>query len=130
MPTLVTGGLGFVGINLVRTLAAEGETVLCADYVTPDEPSRRFLAPVAERVVHLTADLTARGALAAAVAEAGVSPDGIIHAAALTAMTLAVERDAAGLLVATNIGGTMEALELAAAHGCRRFVYVSSAAAL
>ena len=130
MPTLVTGGLGFVGINLVRALAAEGENVLCADYIPPDEPSLRFLAPVAARVVHVTADLTVRGALAAAVAATGLSLDGVIHAAALTAMTLDVERDSAGLLVATNIGGTMEALELAAAGRCRRFVYVSSAAAL
>jgi nucleoside-diphosphate-sugar epimerase len=130
MPVLVTGGLGFVGINLVLALADEGETVVCADLGPPDEAARRFLAPVADRVVHVVADLTARGALAAAVAECGVALDGVIHAAALTATTLAVERDSAGLLVATNIGGTMEALGLAAAQRCRRFVYVSSPSAL
>jgi nucleoside-diphosphate-sugar epimerase len=62
MPILVTGGLGFVGINLVRMLADEGETVVCADLGLPDEAARRFLAPVADRVVHVAADLTARGA--------------------------------------------------------------------
>jgi nucleoside-diphosphate-sugar epimerase len=130
MPVLVTGGLGFVGINLVRALAGEGETVVCADLHPPDAAARRFLAPVADRVVHVAADLTVRGALAAAVAESGVAIDGVIHAAALTATTLAVERDAAGLLVATNIGGTMEALELAAARRCRRVVCISSPSAL
>lgn len=130
MPILITGGLGFVGINVVRALADAGETVVCADLGPPDEAARHFLAPVAGRVVHVTADLTVRGALAAAVAASGVAIDGVIHAAALTATTLAVERDSAGLLVATNIGGTMEALELAAAHRCRRFVYVSSSAVI
>lgn len=130
MAILVTGGLGFVGINVVRALAGAGETVACADLVPPDEAARRFLAPVAGRVIHVSADLTVRGALAAAVAASGVALDGVIHAAALTATTLAVERDSAGLLVATNLGGTMEALELAAAHRCRRFVYVSSSAAI
>ena len=49
MPILVTGGLGFVGINLVRALAAEGETVICADLGTPDAAARRFLAPAGDR---------------------------------------------------------------------------------
>jgi nucleoside-diphosphate-sugar epimerase len=130
MPVLVTGGLGFVGINLVRALADGGEMVVCADLGLPDEAARCFLAPVAGRAVHIAADLTVRGALAAAVTKSGIAIDGVIHAAALTATTLEVERDSAGLLVATNIGGTMEALELAAARRCRRFVYVSSAAAI
>lgn len=131
MHILVTGGLGFVGINLVRALAEAGDRVICADRGAVDAAARAFLAPVAGRIIHVAADLAERGALAAAVTASVAGPiEAVVHAAAVTATTLEVERDDAGLLVATNIGGTMEALELAVAHRCRRFLYVSSPAAI
>ncbi|MFN8539219.1 MAG: NAD-dependent epimerase/dehydratase family protein [Thermomicrobiales bacterium] len=129
MPILITGGLGFVSINVVRRSRKR---------------ARRSSAPISRRRTDGAAlpraggradgprcgrPDSARGTGGGGRCERGGDRRGD-HAAALTATTLAVERDSAGLLVATNVGGTMEALELAAAHRCRRFVYVSSSAVI
>src|SRR5262249_12017035 len=102
MRVLVTGGLGFVGINLVRALAESGDSVICADLGEPDAAARAFLAPMARRITHVAADLATRGALASAVAAMETGPiEAVAHTAAVTATTIEVERDDAGLLIAT-----------------------------
>ena len=45
MTTLVTGGSGFVGSNIVRQLALEGHTVLSMDLNPPDALVQKYLAP-------------------------------------------------------------------------------------
>jgi nucleoside-diphosphate-sugar epimerase len=125
---LVTGAAGFVGLNVARQLALAGDEVLAVARTAPDAWATSFLADVTERVNWRRADLTQRGALAAALAHDAF--DAVVHAAVLTATTAQVEREQSVEIVQTNVGGTLEALDVAQHHACRRYVYVSSSAAL
>ena len=66
MRILLTGSLGFVGINLARYLAGQpGVFVVAADLTAPDERAIAFLAPVRSQleIVHL--DVTDRAEFSA-----------------------------------------------------------------
>ena len=128
MGVLVTGAHGFVGLNVVRTLAESGVRVFALGRREPDAWVRRFLAGVEDQVDHRIADLTQPGQLARALTHHDVNA--VVHAAVVTATTPEVEREQAAWIVAVNTAGTVEALELAVAKGARRFVYVSSPSAL
>ena len=45
MSTLVTGGTGFIGSNVVKTLAEKGHYIVSFDLVAPDELLQRYLDP-------------------------------------------------------------------------------------
>jgi nucleoside-diphosphate-sugar epimerase len=128
MRMLVTGAAGFVGLNVARQLALAGDDVLAVARNAPDGWATSFLADVTTRVNWRRADLTQRGALAAALAHDDF--DAVVHAAVLTATTAQVEREQSVEIVQVNVGGTLEALDVAREHACRRFIYVSSSAAL
>lgn len=128
MRCVVTGALGFVGLNLVRRLAARGLDVIAVGRREPDEWVTRFLRDERQRVAFRVADLAVPGALQSALDTEQL--DVLIHAAVITATTGQVERDASLAIVATNVGGTMEALDVARRHGVSRFVYVSSPSAI
>lgn len=83
MHILLTGAFGFVGVSVVRWLAAQPNvTVAAADVRIPDAPSLAFLAPVLPRVRVLALDVTDRAAVQAVIA--AEQPTHVIHAAALT----------------------------------------------
>jgi nucleoside-diphosphate-sugar epimerase len=128
MRALVTGASGFVGLNVTLALAEQGHDVVAVGRVAPDEWVTTFLRGVRERVEFVAADVSRLGELARALGKRRL--DTLVHAAVVTATTAEVERDAAREIVAVNIGGTIEALELARSTGARRFVYVSSPAAI
>ncbi len=110
---LVTGGAGFLGINLIRYLLQRGYRAVSVDVADFDYPERDD-----PRVRLVTADIRDREALAAAMA--GV--DLVVHCAA--ALPLYKPED----IYTTDVVGTRNVLETAAAAGVKRVVHISSTA--
>jgi nucleoside-diphosphate-sugar epimerase len=126
MKILVTGGVGFVGINLVRWLAEElpAAEVLAGDILAPEAAAAAFLAPVAARARVLRLDVTDREALARLVRDERVTH--LVHAAAATPGEER-ERAAPTSIVDLNLGGAVNALAVAAAApGVERALLLSS----
>jgi len=109
---LVTGGTGFVGANLVRTLVQRGEDVHVL--LRRDSPRWR-LAGLEHRVGLHVADLRDRESVRRALAAA--RPRATVH--------LAVSREPA-TLAGDNVSATRNLLEAAAEHDVARFVHAGS----
>jgi nucleoside-diphosphate-sugar epimerase len=109
---LITGGSGFLGINLVRHLLAKGETDLRSLDLAP------FDYPERGRVDIRAGDIRDPAAVAAAMR--GVN--WVVHTAA--ALPLYRKED----ILSTDVDGTRNLLAAAAAAGVERFVHVSSTA--
>jgi UDP-glucose 4-epimerase len=113
---LVTGGSGFIGRRLVRTLRAAGAEVTVADKRPfPDGEG------AASRVPQVLGDLREPSVLAHAVQP---GTDVIIHLAALTRVLDSIQ-DPAGTH-ATNVDVTAALLEQARLHGIPAFVFAST----
>jgi len=108
---LVTGGAGFLGINLARYLLAKGQEVTSLDVADFDYPERG-------RIREVRGDIRRREDVEQAMEGAEV----VVHTAA--ALPLYSERD----ILTTDIDGTRMVIETARARGVRRFVHVSSTA--
>jgi nucleoside-diphosphate-sugar epimerase len=108
---LVTGGAGFLGINLIRYLLARGHAVTSLDR----EP---FGYPEAGSIREVRGDIRDPEAVRRALA--GV--DVVVHGAA--ALPLYAEQE----ILSTDIGGTRTVVEQAVRAGVERFVHISSTA--
>ena len=124
MATLVTGGTGFVGVNIVKTLAQQGHEVVSLDLVAPDTLVKRYVEPWAERVSFIQGDILSKGDLELAAAQHNI--DKIVHAAVFTGITREVETQRSRSIVDINWEGTANLLELARGLSLERFMYVSS----
>lgn len=111
--SLVTGARGFVGLWLVRALAARGDRVVATDLEAPAElpPEVRFVA----------ADLRDPAAVGLLCQQA--RPDAVFHSASV----VHTRHFGADSLRAINVDGTRTLLEAAEAAAATRFIYVSSA---
>jgi nucleoside-diphosphate-sugar epimerase len=108
---LITGGAGFLGINLCRYLLARGYTVRSMD-IAP------FAYPERGAVQEMQADIRDKEAVAAAMR--GMTY--VVHCAA------ALPRSTPAEIFSTNIEGTRILLDYAQRYGVARFVYISSTA--
>ncbi len=119
MRTIVTGGAGFIGSNLVDALLARGDEVVVVDDLST---GRRENVPAKVRLVELD------------LAEAGVAdvfddvrPEVCFHLAAQADVRVSVERPERD--AAVNVLGTIRVLEAARRHGTQ-IVFSSTGGAI
>lgn len=108
---LITGGSGFLGINLIRLLLARGHTVTSLDIAEFDYPER-------DRINAILGDIRHRGDVDLAMR--GV--DIVVHTAA--ALPLYSPED----IRTTDLDGTHTVLTSAEQHKLQRFIHISSTA--
>lgn len=125
MTTLVTGGTGFVGINIVKVLAERGHEVICFDRVAPQALHHEFVKLWADRITFFQGDLRDQEDLNKFTGH-GITK--IVHAAALTGIFFGIETERSREVVDINFMGTTNVLELARQLPIERFLYVSSGA--
>jgi len=108
---LITGGAGFLGINLCRFLLARGYAVRSLDIAPFDYPERTAVDAIRGDV---------RDPAAVARAMQGVSS--VVHAAAALPLSSPEE------IHSTDVEGTRIVLEAAAQSNVPRFIFISSTA--
>ncbi|MED5207570.1 MAG: NAD(P)-dependent oxidoreductase, partial [Chloroflexota bacterium] len=127
MVTLVTGGTGFVGANIVKDLASNGHQVLSLDINGPDKLLNDFLGKAANNITFIQGDIVDAGMLSDLNEKHQIEK--IVHAAVYTVNREALEIERSRDVVAINLEGTANVLELARNQRVNRFIYVSSGAA-
>lgn len=118
---LVTGGAGFIGSHIVRSLVADVLPVRVLDDFSTGQ--RRNLADVADRVEVTEGSICD----AAAVGSAMRGVETVFHLAARSSVPRSVEQPRE--TNETNVNGTLNLLLAARDAGVRRFVYSSSSSA-
>jgi nucleoside-diphosphate-sugar epimerase len=117
----ITGGTGFIGSRLVRALLADGYEVgvLVREGSDPSRPGW-----TGGRLSVFTGDVRDSAAVFRSVGE--FAPDAILH----LVTTYAVEHSSAdiGVMMDTNVKGTVSLLEAAKEHGVSFFVNTSTCA--
>jgi UDP-glucose 4-epimerase len=125
MKTLVTGGAGFIGSNLVDALVARGDNVAVIDNLATGkrENLEHAIANGAELI-----ELDVRDAEAVAAAVERVVPEVIFHLAAQIDVRKSVADPAHDSRV--NVEGTINVLAAAQASGVRRLINTSTGGAI
>ena len=108
---LISGGAGFLGINLCRHLLALGHEVVSLDIADFDYPER-------EKIQEIRGDIRDRATVDGAMA--GV--DHVVHAAAALPLYPPAE------IRTTDVDGTRNMIDSARRHEVARFVHISSTA--
>ena len=125
MRSLVTGGAGFIGSNLVDALLARGDEVTVVDDLSTGRRGNLDGALAAgARLAEL--DIRDAGALAALAAER--QPETVFHLAAQIDVRKSLEDPAFD--AAVNVGGTANVLDAARGAGTERIVFVSTGGAI
>jgi UDP-glucose 4-epimerase len=118
--TLVTGGAGFIGANLVRRLLASGHQVRVLDLLVTGD--RDYLAGL--DVDFVEGDIRDRDVVAGALQ--GI--DQVVHLAASGSVIASIEDPAANF--STNVDGTFAVLDETRKAGIERLVFSSTGGAL
>lgn len=108
---LVTGGSGFLGINLIRYLLKKGEKVTSLDIVPFDYPEKK-------KITAIVGDIRDKKIVEKSMQEIDI----VIHCAA--ALPLYKEAD----IYSTDIKGSKNVIDAAFRHKVQRFIHISSTA--
>jgi UDP-glucose 4-epimerase len=125
MRTLVTGGAGFIGSNLVDALLARGHEVTVVDDVSTGK--RHNIEQALQTGAQLT-ELDIRDAEAVDAAIERARPETVFHLAAQIDVRKSVADPANDSRI--NVEGTVNVLKAAHAHGVLRFVNTSTGGAI
>jgi UDP-glucose 4-epimerase len=125
MRTLVTGGAGFIGSNLVDALLARGDEVTVVDDLST---GRRENLDGALAAGAKLAELDIRDAAALTELMAEAQPQIVFHLAAQIDVRRSIEDPAFDASI--NVGGTANLLEAMRAAGSSRIVFVSTGGAI
>ena len=125
MNVLLTGGAGFIGSHTAVELIAAGHGVVIADDLSNSSAAviERLARITGARVPFYRIDVADKAALARLFAEHDL--DAVIHFAGLKAVGESVAKPL--LYYRNNLDTTLALLEVMAAHGCKRFIFSSSA---
>lgn len=123
MSVLVTGGCGFVGINVAEELIARGNRVVLFDRIGLPSAADRLLRERDPRLAVVIGDVRDLPLLKAVFREHGVQR--VIHTAVITAGATREAREP-NEIIDVNLHGTVNILEAASSVGCERVIYVGS----
>jgi len=118
MKVLITGGAGFIGANLVRTLIADHEVVIV------DDLSRGFANYLPENVPLIRQDVRAGQGIVNAMRDV----DCVVHLAAYGSVVDSVADPLPNFEI--NAGGTLAVLEAARVANVKKFVFASTGGAI
>jgi UDP-glucose 4-epimerase len=125
MRTLVTGGAGFIGSNLVDALLARGDEVTVVDDLSTGR-RENLEGALAAGATLAEADIRNRSAIESVAVEA--RPEVVFHLAAQIDVRKSVADPAFDASI--NVGGTANVLEAARTIGARRVVFTSTGGAI
>jgi len=125
MRTLVTGGAGFIGSNIVDALLARGDEVVVLDDLSTGRETNLDGAR-AKGADLIKADISEAGQIAQIVADA--APEAIFHLAAQIDVRKSVSDPAADARI--NVEGTINVLEAARRANVARLVNTSTGGAI
>jgi len=125
MATLITGGSGFVGLNLAEHLLRAGEEVVLFGHTPPPAAALADFAAFPGGFVVQVGDVRSAADVDRAFTAAMV--DRVVHAAAVTA-NLERERADPRAIMDVNVIGAIEVMDAMRRHNVRRAVVASSVA--
>jgi UDP-glucose 4-epimerase len=123
MRILITGGTGFVGLNLAETLLGRGHEVVFFDLRQPPASFMRAVGHAGDRVRVETGDVCNAGDI-----ERVFGDGGITHVFQGAAITPGPEREAAAAqqVIDVNLSATLAIVRAAARAGVQRLLFPSS----
>ena len=117
MAVLVTGGAGFVGLNLIERLLERGRETVAFDRRPSPEAAMRDFGPLPGTLHVAEGDVTEGPAMERVFADHAI--DAVVHAAVITSGPERERTDGA-TIIRVNVLGTYEVLEAAHRHGAGR----------
>jgi len=123
MSVLITGGSGFIALNLAEVLLRRSEEVVLFSRHSPPEIVLQTLQTREGKLHTFKGDVRDRASLERAFQDYHV--DRVFHAAVITANQERERRDFRSI-IEVNLLGTVEVLEVSRQAGVKRFVYLSS----